>query len=79
MSKSPFKVGKSPASVKALKESAPEASEASENFKAEKVVGMTFNMPETWHREFKMHSVQNGTTMRELLVEVWDFYKKHHQ
>ncbi|NKX37346.1 hypothetical protein HGG70_05280 [Rhodobacteraceae bacterium R_SAG4] len=77
MSKSPFKVGKSPASVTALKDSAPETKEASENFKSEKLVGMTFNMPESWHRDFKMRSVQEGMSMRELLMKIYDEYKRN--
>lgn len=77
MSKSPFKVGKAPASVTALKDTSPETQEASDNFKAEKLVGMTFNMPLSWHTKFKMRAVQEGIPMRELLMKIYAEYERN--
>jgi hypothetical protein len=71
----PFNV-KKPASVTALKETTPEVSTPSENFKEERLVGMTFNMPQDWHTEFKMRAVQEGIPMRELLMRCYDLYKR---
>lgn len=65
-----------PASVSDVKQSAAAVSEPAENFATERLVGMTFNMPRDWHTEFKMRSVAEGISMRELLVRSFDAYKK---
>lgn len=68
----PFNV-KKPASVTESRES---AASPSENLPGERLVGMTFNMPHTWHTEFKMRAVQEGISMRELLFACYETYKK---
>lgn len=65
-----------PASVTDIKKSSTEVNQAADNFAAERLVGMTFNMPRDWHTEFKTRSVQEGISMRELLVRCYDAYKR---
>lgn len=71
----PFNTRK-PASVTEIKEANAEAKQAAENFSAERLVGMTFNMPVDWHREFKTTAVVEGISMRELLMRCFDAYKR---
>ena len=42
---------------------------------SERLIGMTFNMPESWHRRYKMRAVQEGTSMRGLLIKIFDEYE----
>lgn len=42
----------------------------------EKLVGMTFNMPKSWHTAFKMRALQEDKTMHELLFTVFEHYKR---
>lgn len=69
--KSPFQARK----VARIEDMPEEASKASNNFK-ERLVGMTFNMPFDWHREFKMRALQENISMRELLIRSFDAYKQ---
>lgn len=71
----PFNV-KKPASVTDIKE---HAADASDNFAAERQVGMTFNMPRSWHTEFKMRATQEGMSMRDLLFASFDAFKKQNR
>jgi hypothetical protein len=72
---SPFNTRK-PASVTEVKEQTPEAKQAAENFSAERLIGMTFNMPVDWHRDFKTTAVIEGISMRELLFRSFEAYKR---
>lgn len=45
--------------------------------KSEDLVGMTFTMPRQWHTEFKMRSAQEGLKMKELLIKMFDEYKRN--
>jgi hypothetical protein len=73
---SPFNIRK-PASMKSVQEVSPEASlKPSENFKPEPLVGMTFNMPKSWHREFKKTALDEDINMHELLARCFTAYKK---
>lgn len=65
----PFSV-KKPASVTSAK-----VEDSADNFGAERTVGMTFNMPEGWHREFKVMAAVEGMSMRDLLIKCFDHYK----
>jgi hypothetical protein len=65
---------KKPASVLDLKV---EEKEVSSNFREEKTVGMTFNMPKDWHTQFKIAAAQEGMTMRDLLQVVFAEWKKN--
>jgi len=49
---------------------------AADNMKQKKIVSMTFNMPEYWHREFKMHATQRGMSMRDFLVEIFNDWRR---
>lgn len=48
----------------------------SENFALGKISSMTFNMPEEWHKAFKMAALVRGITMKELLEELFSEYQK---
>lgn len=48
----------------------------SENFAPGKISSMTFNMPEEWHKSFKMAALVRGITMKELLEEIFADYQK---
>lgn len=50
------------------------ADKPSENFSTERLVGMTFNMPQAWHTSFKIAAAQQGITMRALLEECFNAY-----
>ena len=75
MTTSPFNTRK-PASVTDVKRSTPEVAEAADNFATERLVGMTFNMPRDWHKEFKTRAVVEGIPMRDLLIRCFEAYKK---
>lgn len=51
-----------------------EASQPSQNFAGERLVGMTFNVPASWHKEFKRRSVDEGITMHDLLKKCYEAY-----
>ncbi|SOC90023.1 hypothetical protein SAMN05216358_0039 [Rhizobium sp. AN5] len=53
-----------------------ERAEAANNMKAEKLVGMTFNMPRDWHTRFKMTAVSRGLDMKEFLMECFATWEK---
>lgn len=38
-------------------------------------IGMTFNMPQDWHMEFKKAAVTNGMNMNVLLKEAFEAWK----
>lgn len=46
----------------------------SENFSAQRLVGMTFNMPVSWHTRFKITAAEKGITMRQLLEDCFSAY-----
>ena len=46
------------------------------NMASEKLAPMTFNMPRNWHTEFKMTAAAHGMSMKELLMECFDQWKK---
>ena len=73
MSNSPFQVRKT-AKITDVKQA--EAPVASDNFQTERLVGMTFNMPESWHTEFKVTAATRGISMRELLIQSFEAWKK---
>ena len=50
-----------------------------ENMSGQKIASMTFNMDQDWHREFKMTAAQQGVSMKELLVECFEAWKKANQ
>lgn len=71
MSKNPFDIrGKT--SLKAIE---PAAEEPSENFGEEQLVGMTFNMPKSWHKSFKQRSLDEDISMKDLLIRCYDVYR----
>lgn len=72
---SPFNTRK-PASVTEIKDKTEEANQAADNFSTERLIGMTFNMPVDWHRQFKTTAVIEGISMRELLFRSFEAYKK---
>ena len=47
-----------------------------EEMDAEEIVGMTFNMPESWHGEFKAMAALQNISMKQLLMECFDCWKK---
>ncbi len=47
---------------------------ASNNFPSEKVISMTFNMPEEWHIRFKLEATKRGIYMKDLLEECFELY-----
>ncbi|RCW87168.1 hypothetical protein [Paracoccus lutimaris] len=49
--------------------------EPSENF-SERRVGMTFNMPESRHKRFKMAALQSDMSMREPLIRSFDAWQR---
>lgn len=65
----PFSV-KKPARVTSAK-----VTDSADNFVGERTIGMTFNMPEAWHREFKVMAAVEGISMRDLLMRCFDNYK----
>jgi hypothetical protein len=77
----PFNV-KKPASVVGVKKPASvtkatgAAKGASDNLPDERVIGMTFNMPQSWHNQFKIRAVTEGKSMRQLLLDCFDAYKR---
>lgn len=64
------------ASVTEVKDKSEEVKQAADNFSAERLVGMTFNMPVDWHRQFKTTAVTEGISMRELLIRCFEVYKR---
>lgn len=53
----------------------PDAAVVSDNFSEEKQVGMTFNMPRSWHTEFKIAAASQGVPMREFLMTLFAEWK----
>lgn len=49
---------------------------AADNMSATKTADMTFKMPPAWHSEFKATAAIHGMSMKELLVEAFDAWKK---
>lgn len=39
-------------------------------------VGMTFSMPEKWHTEFKLSAILSGLSMKELLEEAFECWRR---
>lgn len=37
-----------------------------------KLVGMTFNMPRDWHTRFKVAAIEEGLSMKELLIILFE-------
>ena len=52
---------------------------ASQNLPTMKVISMTFNMPDEWHRRFKVTASSRGLTMKELFEECFALYEKHNR
>lgn len=48
--------------------------EPSDNFSKQRLVGMTFNMPEEWHTRFKITAAAQKISMRKLLELSFDAY-----
>lgn len=69
---SPFEVKKK----NSILEASPDAVKANENFKKEKDVGMTFIMPREWHTEFKVTASMEGMSMRDLLIQCFESWKR---
>lgn len=70
MTSTPFNTRK-PVAVTDIKDT-----KVAANLPTERLVGMTFNMPKDWHREFKMTAVIEGISMHELLLQCFETYKK---
>lgn len=49
---------------------------AADNMKAEKLVGMTFNMPRSWHIRFKMTATSRGLDMKDFLQECFATWER---
>jgi hypothetical protein len=49
---------------------------ASNNMKGDRIAPMTFNMPRDWHTEFKTTAVVHGVSMKDLLTECFDAWKR---
>ena len=78
MSDNPFKVQKRAASVLNVRE-AEKAQGPSSNFTEERLIGMTFNMPEEWHREFKVAAIAEGVNMHELFRRCFEAWKRENR
>lgn len=50
--------------------------EAARNMKGDRLAPMTFNMPKDWHTEFKTAAVLQDMSMKELLVECFEAWKR---
>jgi len=51
---------------------------AADNMNGERLAPMTFNMPRSWHLEFKMEAAVRGISMKELLQDSYAAYKREH-
>lgn len=49
---------------------------AANNFKSQKLVGMTFNMDQDWHKRFKMTAAAHGMDMKALLIEAFAAWER---
>jgi hypothetical protein len=49
---------------------------AADNMKSERLAPMTFNMPKSWHLEFKMEAAIQSISMKELLVDCFAAYNR---
>ena len=49
---------------------------AANNMNAERLAPMTFNMPKSWHLEFKVEAATRGISMKELMVDCFAAYNK---
>ena len=67
-----FNVRGRSASIKTIRDNL--GDEPSQNF-GERRISMTFNMPEDWHRRFKIAAAARGMSMKEMLVELFDQYE----
>lgn len=70
--KSPFNVRKASKVTDLAERAIPKASN---NLPEEKTISMTFNMPEDWHRRFKMAAVSRGIHMKELFEECFSLWE----
>jgi hypothetical protein len=55
---------------------APTKVDAADNMKTKTHIGMTFNMPQDWHHEFKMAATINRVSMHELLAACFEAWKR---
>lgn len=55
------------------------SNDPSDNFAPKRVVSMTFNMDEEWHKRFKMTATIRGLSMKELFEELFADYEKRHR
>lgn len=63
-----------------LPDTAGKTVKAADNMSGDDLVGMTFNMPREWHREFKARAVLDGhKDMKELLVQCFASYKREQE
>lgn len=74
---SPFEVKPNKNSILAT---TPKKVKATKNFKAaddeNKDAGMTFVMPREWHTEFKVTATMEGMSMRDLLIQSFEAWKR---
>jgi G:T-mismatch repair DNA endonuclease (very short patch repair protein) len=49
---------------------------AADNMNADRLAPMTFNMPRDWHTEFKTSAVLHGMSMKDLLIECFEAWKR---
>lgn len=50
--------------------------QAADNMSGDRLAPMTFNMPRDWHTEFKTTAVVNNMSMKELLIEAFNSWKR---
>lgn len=68
-----FNVRKKPASMTDIKDKLQDG--PSKNFGEKRVISMTFNMDEDWHRRFKVEASMRGISMKELFEECFRLYE----
>lgn len=51
-------------------------SKPADNMQATKTADMTFKMDPVWHKQFKGTAVAYGITMKELLIECFEAWKR---
>jgi hypothetical protein len=55
---------------------APAPVQPADNMRGERLAPMTFNMPKSWHTEFKIDAARRGMNMKELLMLSYEALKR---
>lgn len=51
--------------------------QVADNMASEKMIQVSFNMPEIWHRRFKTAAAQSGKSMKEILMESFELWERN--